>query len=108
MERIGRNHGQHIVDALQHATLHKYPSLAWLREASTSSAIEDRVRQLENVILRTIDSYQTLDFYDSHKQRLAMQAGLVVGPRMSISEHAFNENLQVPVGYYPAGIVQKP
>lgn len=103
MDKISITHGEHITDALKHAIQHKYPSLCWLREASTDSSIEDRVRQLENIICRTIDSYQSLDFYTSHKQKLKSQLNRTIAPRMSISESGFNEYTSVPVGYYTAG-----
>lgn len=105
MERIARKHGLSIADAITHAIEHQFPPLNQIQEASTNSAIEDRVRQLENVILRTIDTYRTLDFYKAHQQRLLQQSTTqqTVRPRVSTSEHCFNENMVVPVGYYTAG-----
>lgn len=81
----------------------KYPTLHWLRNVSTDSSIENRVRQLENIINRTIDSYQSLDFYASYKERLIGQSNRTIAPRMSISESGYNDNVNVPVGYYIAG-----
>lgn len=42
--------------------------LNWLWDGSTDSSIEDWVTLLENIISQTIDTYQTLDFYESHKE----------------------------------------
>lgn len=84
LNRISITHGQHITDALEYAMELKYPTLHWLRDASTDSSFEDRVQQLENIINRTIDSYQSLDFYASHKQRLIGQSSPTIAPRMSI------------------------
>ena len=61
------NEDEETIASLNYALKFFFPYIEWLVENSEEGQIDDWVRQLENIIIRTIAHYEKLDFYNTYK-----------------------------------------
>lgn len=85
------------------------PTVRELERMCRTEELEERLRQLESTITRTIDQFEQLDFYDMHLKRAAqrVQARQSRGRRTTgllSNMDDFESLMTVPNEYYSFGM----
>jgi hypothetical protein len=99
LDRIQWKYGEKIHGAVIYAMEKKYPLLSDIIERTKELVIEERLRQHENIIKRTIKNYRQLDFYQEFINRRRRRKN---GPSVS-AKRTFEQNKSIPCGYYKSG-----
>ncbi|KAH0605718.1 uncharacterized protein H6S33_004175 [Morchella sextelata] len=93
LDRIQWKYGEKIHGAVIYAMEKKYPLLSDIIERTKELVIEERLRQHENIIKRTIKNYQQLDFYQEFINRRRRRKN---GPSVS-AKRTFEQNKSIPL-----------